>query len=1087
MNYKNNITPTGSLAFVYSDTDRKVLTPRIVNIPSIEIFGTYTFGDTAVNFPTQYEIVIYNDANLTTINQTKSYAFSSNNLELDSFGRIINYKFDLYNIALDLQLSNGLYYIVINVTQSIIPTNYIKIRDISADRTEVLLESIETQNSDNAEYLRTLTHLQNLQFVHENNVSSVIFNDNYNRTYELKTDDNTYHKIVNLNFTYNEATVALKLYEPLPRNIQKNNIVSIAKFITQPYVDSIYVNIQLNEDDNVIELYPNLDVDIYISEQETSTIESLDSLTANNSILVSEYDKINTDFSDYSNFIFFSTATGRLEGFVNKIIQIENIDTTINQFVQTSSIATQIESYENQKNQILQKFDEYENYLYTSTDSTAYPKISGSLYSVTSSVVQNWYNSQYETAKDYDLANSSKLINIIPENVFKNPYNSKYIKFVDMTGHALDEIYFILYERLKKHSYSKKSYPNNVQISTISEMLGWKLYGSDKIELLNSWKNNLDTDVSESNIYEIWKRILKTIPFIYKMKGTRKSLEMIMNCYGIPSEFISIKEFGGGIDNSALGLYNLDGFYNYTTNTKVLSFDSTDGSYIQTSWRKNDESLNGTDYIYPHTVHIRINPQQTFAVNTMTLMEKYSSVTQGLQTNPTWYINLSKTGSDLQNANLEFGIYDNNGYVTASIENIDIWNKWSDIYIIKQEKSNNINVSSSYTLGYRHTDTTTTNQVSQSVDILITSSLAQTSWLSNGQLCIGVPTSSYNASNNPFTGSIHNIKIYTDPLNDYSLETINYAPLSYSSNNYTSSYYDLASYFRLKNSINYNIVGATPIISDNPSFNENSTWNDNTQKQFILYNVTNSNINTITDIINIPVSNNFLLNNEGKIRIDDNTIIDNRLYLDIDTEQSKYKDTKDSNKIGVYLSPLTYINLDIMFQTGIVDIYSELGDGDLVTGYDNLTNIRNEYFKKFDGKNSLQRYLDVIANYDLSVLKQIDSVIPARANVIKGVVIEQNLLERPYVKMSPDFDFLQRNYNTNIDLISGTSIVGNASLFQNGEVYVTNNIVVASSYVTYNVNSNVTTYSYLGTQLISSDINTVPSGAYDNNLIITIS
>ena len=42
-----------------------------------------------------------------------------------------------------------------------------------------------------------------------------------------------------------------------------------------------------------------------------------------------------------------------------------------------------------------------------------------------------------------------------------------------------------------------------------------------------------------------WKRILTNLPYIYKTKGTRRSIDALLSCYGVPTSIVNVKEFGG--------------------------------------------------------------------------------------------------------------------------------------------------------------------------------------------------------------------------------------------------------------------------------------------------------------------------------------------------------------------------------------------------------------------------------------------------------------------------------------------------------------------------------------------------------------
>ena len=44
---------------------------------------------------------------------------------------------------------------------------------------------------------------------------------------------------------------------------------------------------------------------------------------------------------------------------------------------------------------------------------------------------------------------------------------------------------------------------------------------------------------------EVYKRIYHNIPFLTKAKGTDRGLRALINCFGIPSDILKIKQFGG--------------------------------------------------------------------------------------------------------------------------------------------------------------------------------------------------------------------------------------------------------------------------------------------------------------------------------------------------------------------------------------------------------------------------------------------------------------------------------------------------------------------------------------------------------------
>ena len=50
---------------------------------------------------------------------------------------------------------------------------------------------------------------------------------------------------------------------------------------------------------------------------------------------------------------------------------------------------------------------------------------------------------------------------------------------------------------------------------------------------------------------EIQKRIYHNLPYLLKTKGTERGLRALINCFGIPEEILSIKQYGGKLISSS--------------------------------------------------------------------------------------------------------------------------------------------------------------------------------------------------------------------------------------------------------------------------------------------------------------------------------------------------------------------------------------------------------------------------------------------------------------------------------------------------------------------------------------------------------
>ena len=83
------------------------------------------------------------------------------------------------------------------------------------------------------------------------------------------------------------------------------------------------------------------------------------------------------------------------------------------------------------------------------------------------------------------------------------------------------------------------------------------------------------------------------MPYILKTKGTKNSLKAIMNCYGIPSSILRVREYGGAKNDNQKPQYEISRKF-----TRALGFRI--GQYVQTTW---DDAL--TTSRKPETVELR--------------------------------------------------------------------------------------------------------------------------------------------------------------------------------------------------------------------------------------------------------------------------------------------------------------------------------------------------------------------------------------------------------------------------------------------------------------------------------------------------
>jgi len=549
-----------------------------------------------------------------------NYEILNNNIvvnpqqDLESFGYSVGQYYTLYNF-LKKRIASS-------------PSETFYIQDISSNRTELRLNTnIISEDT-----------VASLGLALENQINSpeVNYTDFY-----LNFGENKLIIAINavletsLDSEASRSSILIKLYEPLPSEfdfysqcwiVEKiadsiaYNIditLSIPSGETLPYING--PNFNLNIQDQINNSTP------YYSQnslqQNTSLLGSGSLLYQINSILSEKGIELNIDYSDYANFIHFSSAKTRLENFYYKLSLIEQYSYNSN-IALSSSINSYISSsqnvWNNKINEIITNFDGYEYYLYFNSESKSWPK-SNSLppylnYSTNSPIAIDWLTNQLTSASYFDTENKDELTNTIPTYLRDDSNNDSYSLFVQMMGQHFDNVWIYLKDITNKfdtdnrleYGISKdivaqairdlgvKIYQNNFSTGDLySSLLGFTISGSNLnipnitgslpiptgsgLEYINtivtaSSPNALEPldDINK----EIYKRIYHNLPVLLRKKGTPEGLRILMNIYGIPDTILRINEFGG---KSTTGSNTWDNFvdqFNY-------EFFTTSSGYVE--------------------------------------------------------------------------------------------------------------------------------------------------------------------------------------------------------------------------------------------------------------------------------------------------------------------------------------------------------------------------------------------------------------------------------------------------------------------------------------------------------------------------
>jgi hypothetical protein len=424
-----------------------------------------------------------------------------------------------------------------------------------------------------------------------------------------------------INVGYDSDTILIKLYKPLNSNFgESSNFNFLKKKADSQTYQVIFPQEEIQLDTKKYLRGPNLNLKGGTQTNNTTEYRSINTITSGStdgitnqlqSVLVENRAELNTDYTDYSNFAFFSSVNTRLTNFNYKVTQIESNNTQIATLDGlTGTPVTELSAskafYEGEIKRIIKNFDGFDYYLYYESSSYAWPKQNltkpYTLYSYTSSEATNWLTSQAASASAYDRENRNNLYEIFPSYIKDDEDNSQFELFSELTAQMFDEIW-VYTKALENRQDGDNSLDGGISIDLVADAL--KSYGLDIYEssftnsdlftsllgitraggtlpptgsevITNYVTASAETIPSNDAQKLIYKRLYHNLPYLLKKKGTTAGLRVLLNCYGIPDTILRISEFGGK-DKNVNTWDNWYDQYNY-------SYSTSGSGYISTPW-----------------------------------------------------------------------------------------------------------------------------------------------------------------------------------------------------------------------------------------------------------------------------------------------------------------------------------------------------------------------------------------------------------------------------------------------------------------------------------------------------------------------
>ena len=831
-----------------------------------------------------------------------------------------------------------------------------------------------------------------------------------------------------------EDSISLKLYAPL-LNVSEGESGYFVQEVISPIEETIKV-IPFKEDfelnSSVFLAIPNIEGEDNPIDLRGTNFKSYDNLVGSNTTVIEELEnklvsgslldvKLSIDYSKrtteiyndddtgFGNFVNFSSAEERVRNFKYKFDLIETYTSESGVYSPVSSSTDMQNFYDTKVREVKNSFDDYEYYLYHNSSSyasssvgqfhdTSWPKENSStpyiLAPTTSSVATTWFNTMISSASLYDTNNQNRLVNNLPGHVKYDDESKVFLDFMDMVGQQFDETWIYL-----KHFTDMNDRQNKLSegiskdiVKHVAKASGLQVYSGNDLLNLSEYLLGKDIDdasqkfekAQEEVTEEIWKRILANLPYFQRTKGTIRALKGLLNCYGIPSSILRVREYGGpDYDNRIT--YDISRKFTY-------ALDFRNSEYVNHLWTT--DNVSG---IVPETVEFRFRSPKR---------QNQTIVQKGNQ----WAISL-QDGGTTNKGYLRFAVSASTGaqYITSSLQqfyNDEMWSVMltrkltTGVDLTADTTSQNI----TYELVTKQYDATRFKINYQTSASLVSGTdsagiALNAAFISSAQLFIGGSGSAFDGNN--LSGSVMEYRLWSEPLSQSKFDNHVRTPKSYNGNT-TSSHYNNLIY---RNTFDENQdLSLTSSVSNSADVLSYSSTGSAVGYSANLYR-------SISEIEQMKIPDiGASRRSSNKVRIESNYLTGS-LSRQTTLQKSSFDFAPvDSNRLGIYFSPTDVIDKDIIYSLADVNYDDYIGDprDQFEYSYRGLDEVRNSYWQKYKQINNFWDYLRILQYYDSGIFKQMKALLPARANSTLGVLVEPNILNRSKVVMgkSPEFESL---------------------------------------------------------------------------------
>lgn len=685
---------------------------------------------------------------------------------------------------------------------------------------------------------------------------------------------------------------------------------------------------------------------------------------------------LNVDFTEFENFIQYSSAEERIKNFEFKVRKIYEKIQNLRDL--NGSSGGQSETLKRETESLIGSFDAYERWLFRNKE--GYPKNdAGAL--VEPDKAQDWFIEKLEEARTYDGQNNSALRKQVPEFVRENEENDKFLLFVDMIGHWFDVNWLYI-----KHIGNVKSTSENAfdpetlspdLSSVVAESFGFETYNGfnaeqffdkiferDKIESIFKGADIIESDINKEvkdgkvdltryqAQQQVWRRLLRNLMHFYKNKGGLDSINTITNILGIPADSLIIRESGGSLPDGQKTKLREQSNY--------LSFLSS--QLLTSPWGTFDDQ--------PKAFEIRFRSE--FQGGRSIKLFEMSNILE---------LRIEKTELNSEDARFVLDVRTTTGgRESLETKKVPVFNnEWTNVLLQIREDDPSLELS------VRQRSRFGNMRFSEDLTFKVDGAYFNQFYNADSVLIGGTSQSPFQQGIS-FVGDVDQFNIWGERLDIKTFEEHVFSPKRYNYN--LKDNFDQSSFFgrdELLFRTNFASQDSFPEVK-NVAGNENANTVGFTTENVQEYERTNF-------FPSVQVGNTAYIGNKVRVQDGEDSI---KLYPDRKREFIQQPISGDSRRLGVFFSPYTSANRDAISEVGIDSINGSLGDPrDQLNGdYETLNKLRRNYWKKYNKPIDAEIYIRYVDQFYGALFDHLEKTVPARASYSDGIVIEPTVLER---------------------------------------------------------------------------------------------